>query len=66
MKAQLGKTHPHSEETKYKIGLANKGKLKNKPSNMKGKKHSNESRKKMSTSRKGVPAKNKRPVILER
>ena len=62
--AQLGKKHSHSEKTKRKIGLANKGKLKGKPSPVKGKNHSLKTIKKMSLSKKGKPAKNKRAVIL--
>ncbi|MFV0232793.1 HNH endonuclease [Empedobacter falsenii] len=49
----LGKKIKHSDETKRKIGMANKNKTR-----------SLDLRKQWSNSKKGIPAKNKRPVIL--
>lgn len=49
----LGKKIKHSDETKRKIGIANKNKTR-----------SSDLRKQWSNSKKGIPAKNKRAVIL--
>ena len=49
--------HHHSEETRKRISIANKGKNK-------GKKRSEETRKRLSEARKGIKPVNRKPVLM--